>query len=251
LKSSRQERKDLSPGPMQAAKENIFAVWPFSERHLLSTTTTRQKNFEQQSHNENFPMSMAQGGGRTMTSTGGALHPLHFEIEVPSSNHDEANNNLDWEHLLDENDDDFESFDAKSVESFLLGIMEHDSDEFEVRQPPPTTFQDARSVDDHHLMMMNMVSPSPLLRTTSIISSTICSATTPEGVELELEFKRSMKKLASSMRRSDESRSMVKRQRSYNSSTGSSSRDFFQSQRCEELEHNRQTMFGMIQKNGM
>jgi len=198
----------------------------------------RQKNFEQHSHDKNFPMSLAQGGGRTMTSTGGALHSLHFEIEVPS-NHDG-----NWGNL-DENDDDFESFDAKSVESFLPGIMYQ---EFEVRQPPPT-FQDARSVDDR--LMMNMVSASrpPPLQTTSI-NSTICSAMTPEGVELELEFKRSMKKLASSMRRSDESRSLVKRQRSYNSSTGSF-RDFFQSQRCEELEHNRQTMFGMIQKNGM
>ena len=91
---------------------------------------------------------------------------------------------------------------------------------------------------------------------------------TPEAVELDLEFKRRLKKLANSMRRSDESRNLVKRQRSYKCGSRTSSSwsascsdgqqqqqqqqpldDFYQSTRCEEFEWTRKSLLRAIQTN--
>jgi len=81
--------------------------------------------------------------------------------------------------------------------------------------------------------------PATVSRSSSAHS---CTAKTPDEVEFQLEFQRGLKKLACSMRRSDESRTMFKRY-------CDKENDFFKSSRCEELERSRQSMLQMIQKN--
>jgi hypothetical protein len=60
-------------------------------------------------------------------------------------------------------------------------------------------------------------------------------------VELQLDYLRTLKKLAMSMRRSDETRSIVKRQR------GDDKNNFFMTPRWNELEQNRSMIFKVIQ----
>ena len=75
----------------------------------------------------------------------------------------------------------------------------------------------------------------------------------PDAAELQLQYKRTLKKLAKSMRRSDATRNMVKRQRSASYSVGSAfssdddlSEDFFCGTRAAQMEQSRRKLMQLI-----
>jgi len=71
--------------------------------------------------------------GRTMTATGGSLHPLQFEFEIPSSPNG-GDDDSNWDLL---NNDGFESFDDQAmVASYFPEIMFNDDQDHEMRPEP-------------------------------------------------------------------------------------------------------------------
>ena len=140
------------------------------------------------------------------TETGDSFHRSAFEIATfPSMNQD------DWS-LLDEDFGANFAVDDDDMDSFFPGLYEDDADS-EERQGPPAPPAVVSSSPDQE-----MVSPSPVMcgssEETASSSSQQHQPKSSCQIELELEYQRSLKKLANSMRRSDNSRSIVKRQRS-------------------------------------
>jgi len=193
-------------------------------------------NYQPYDKNEAFDF----GGPTTVTESGDSFHPLAFEIATfPSMNQD------DW-GLLDEDFGANFAVDDDDMDSFLPGLYEDEADS-EERQGPPAPPTVVSSSPDQE-----MVSTIPVMCGSSEETASPESLfqqkhqpKSPCQIELELEYQRSLKKLANSMRRSDNSRSIVKRQRS-----SEAKENFFQSPRCEELERSRQQMLHLFLGGG-
>ena len=132
---------------------------------------------------------------------------LFTEIAVPASNENDDEDRV--------NDDDDLDCDLYSEEEYQKVAPE---------SPQPNA--EAAAV--------NRISSIPITPDTTFPREN----TAPSIVELQFEYQRTLQKLAKSMRRSDETRSIVKRQRlSYN---------FFQTTRCEQLEDTRQKVLQVV-----
>jgi hypothetical protein len=74
----------------------------------------------------------------------------------------------------------------------------------------------------------------------------------PDSAELQMQYQNTIKKLAKSMRRSDATRSVIKRQRKFSPSLSFESddeTDFFTSPRCQQLEQSRKRLFRVINRD--
>jgi hypothetical protein len=90
---------------------------------------------------------------------------------------------------------------------------------------------------------------SPQQTTNPVLTSSCC--------ELQLQYKRTIKSLTKSMRRSDQTRTIVKRQRSsfsigsaLSSSDDEPSEDFFYSDRCAQVEDSRRHLLRLLAGGG-
>jgi hypothetical protein len=169
--------------------------------------------------------------------------------------HSKSSSSIDYDefNLFDAIDEDdtflapFTSANDEAVDSWGLGdedFLTHDERLDDSTQNHPQWYDEEESprtplppmlpVDDL-LESVAEVTPEskPKLQTPQDVNS----------VELQLEYLRTLKKLTKSMRRSDETRSIVKRQR-LSDSDGSS--NFFQTSRWSELELSRQKIAKLI-----
>jgi hypothetical protein len=104
-----------------------------------------------------------------------------------------------------------------------------------------------------HALVPRQVSPEPVPREIFVAASQQPALST---APLEHKYREGLKKLAKSMKHSDLTRSVIKRQSKYSYRGSSSStsflsflkKDFFLSARCEEFEDCRRQILGMIQE---
>ena len=167
----------------------------------------------------------------------------------------------DTKHMMDHVDDDFlMMMDDEHCEDLpsINGELNRKDD---MNQEP----KDA-SLTDYD---KDQVSPpqSPIPNEINIISHNDAARITPEqtgstihrpdeAYRLQLQYKRTVKKLAKSMRRSDATRTIVKRQRSSMSlhsglrPDDDISEDFFAGDRYAQVEHSRRSLFQLLQQHG-
>jgi hypothetical protein len=98
-----------------------------------------------------------------------------------------------------------------------------------------------------HNVASRQVSPEPAPREIVITAAHQQALSTSP---IEYKYREGLKKLAKSMKHSDLTRSVIKRQSkySYRGSSSSAKKDFFLSSRCEEVEDCRRQILGMIQE---
>ena len=171
-------------------------------------------------------------------------------------------NSPDTNHMIDQVDDDFlMMMDDEHCSEDLPSMNVDLKRKNDINQEP----KDA-SVTDYH---KDHVSPphSPIPNEINILSQNDAARVTPEqtgstihcpdeAYKLQLQYKRTLKKLAKSMRRSDATRTIVKRQRSSMSihsglsSDEDLSEDFFVGDRCAQVEQSRKSLFQLLQHHG-
>jgi hypothetical protein len=90
-----------------------------------------------------------------------------------------------------------------------------------------------------------LVTPEP--QPEGAVTSTAPSPTPfPSAAELQRQYQHTLRKLAKSMRRSDATRSIVKRQKPLHFKEMSAAMNFFHSERCKELEDSRRQLLRFI-----
>jgi hypothetical protein len=114
------------------------------------------------------------------------------------------------------------------------------------RSPPPRPHPELQFADPHlgRVVVTPDFKPKTLTITPSDMDTSLEIGTPPDidTVELQLEYLRTLKRLARLMRRSDETRSIVKRQRSDQCGKD----NFFTSPRWRELEQTRSEVATLI-----
>jgi hypothetical protein len=153
---------------------------------------------------------------------------LTMEIEIPASN-------ACFDLSLDDDDNDDEDDDYRDPRSHIsmCSIVSYNDYEYNLPHSPAPQRQQA-SFD-----FSSQITPDQKIEEIQL----------PDSTELHMQYQNTLKKLAKSMRRSDATRSVIKRQRKFSPSLSFESddeTDFFTSPRCQQLEQSRKRLFRVI-----
>lgn len=166
-----------------------------------------------------------------------SFHPLHlhFELNIPDisisteGEDDDGDDDQYWENLFSKCGED----DDNCLSLILSSPLDEDDDGMRPHCSLPMSTTNEKK--NHMNTIPTIIPPA----STKAVTET--TPKTPRTIELELQVQSSMRKLANSMRRSDTSRSIVKRQR-----PNESEKNFFTSIRCQHLEQSRQRFWSTV-----
>jgi hypothetical protein len=200
-----------------------------------------------------------------MPSTSSANDDIDLDFSCGESIDDEVEiewtpngNAVTWQRRPSSNDD-LSDIGEPDEAPTLLPQQEMDNNDCP-RTPPPRADAAADDADPHLgrvVITPDYRHPTRILSTTTTTTHHNTASLDMETVELQLEYLRTLKKLAKLMRRSDETRAIVKRQRTMDSGYhhhndhddewgGGAARNFFASSRWGELEYTRNKVAKMI-----
>jgi hypothetical protein len=156
---------------------------------------------------------------------------LTMEIEIPASN-------AGFDLSLDDDDEDDEDDDYHDPSSHISMYSVVSDIDYEYNLPQsPAPQREQASFD-----FSSQITPDQKYEEIQL----------PDSTELHMQYQNTLKKLAKSMRRSDATRSVIKRQRRCSPSLSVESddrTDYFTSPRCQELEQSRNRLFRIINRD--